>query len=247
MIGGFILQDGEIRERAKRCQRAARNSSAAPKWRHRRTAGRRGPKQAIVQTGCVFCSAMPNGARIFPALMDFLDELQNRILPGDGAMGTALMDAGVPLDRCFEELCVSQPDLVARVHAEYLAAGARVIETNSFGANAVRLAKHGMEHRVSELNWSAAQLAKEAAKGLGAYVAGSVGPLGITRRTSSRTGNRPAKRPCSPNKSARCSTAGRTLFFSGNIPRSRGRVAPCSRSEALAASLPGGGIARLQR
>jgi len=112
--------------------------------------------------------------------MDFLDELQNSILPGDGAMGTALMDAGVSLDRCFEELCVSQPELVRGIHEQYLKAGAQVIETNSFGANAVRLAKHGMEYRVSELNWSAAQLAKEVAKGTGAYVAGSVGPLGIT-------------------------------------------------------------------
>ena len=114
--------------------------------------------------------------------MDFLDELQNGILPGDGAMGTALMDAGAPLENCFEELCVSQPDLVRDIHAQYLAAGARVIETNSFGANAVRLARHGLEHRVSELNWSAAQFARDAAKGTGAYVAGSVGPLGITAR-----------------------------------------------------------------
>ena len=120
--------------------------------------------------------------------MDFLDELQDRILPGDGAMGTALMDAGVPLESCFEELCVSQPNLVRDIHAEYLVAGARVIETNSFGANAVRLAKHGLEHRVSELNWTAAQIAKDAAKGLGAYVAGSVGPLGISAEQAREQG-----------------------------------------------------------
>ena len=120
--------------------------------------------------------------------MDFLDELQDRVLPGDGAMGTALMDAGAPLESCFEELCVSQPDLVREIHAQYLAAGARLIETNSFGANAVRLAKHGFEHRVSELNWTAAQVAKDAAKGRGVYVAGSVGPLGISAEQAREQG-----------------------------------------------------------
>lgn len=112
-------------------------------------------------------------------LMDFLDELQHRILPGDGAMGTELLAAGVPAGQCLEELCVSQPDLVRGIHEQYLGAGARVIETNSFGANAVRLARYGLAGRVNEINWSAAQLAKDAAKGTGVYVAGSVGPLGI--------------------------------------------------------------------
>ena len=98
--------------------------------------------------------------------MDLLDELQSNIIPGDGAMGTLLMEAGISIDRNFEELCVSQSDLVSGIHAQYVAAGARVIETNSFGANAVRLAKHGLEHRVNEINWSAAQLAKDAARGM---------------------------------------------------------------------------------
>jgi len=120
--------------------------------------------------------------------MDLLDELESTILPGDGAMGTQLMEKGVSLDRCFEELCVSQPDLVSGIHADYIAAGARVIETNTFGANAVRLAKHGMEHHVNEINWSAAQLAKDAAKGKGVYVAGSVGPLGITAEQAREQG-----------------------------------------------------------
>ena len=111
--------------------------------------------------------------------MDFLDELQHRILPGDGAMGTALMTAGVPGEACFEELCVSAPERVAEVHAQAIGAGARLIRTNTFGANAVRLARHGHGHRVSEINWSAAQLAKEAARGTGVHVAGSVGPLGL--------------------------------------------------------------------
>jgi methionine synthase I (cobalamin-dependent) len=111
--------------------------------------------------------------------MEFLDELQARVIPGDGAMATLLIERGVPLEACFEELCASQPDMVRQVHADYLAAGARILRTNSFGGNAVRLAKHGCEHRVGELNWLAAQLAGEIAKGTEARVAASVGPLGL--------------------------------------------------------------------
>ncbi len=103
-------------------------------------------------------------------------------------MGTELLALGFPPQGCLEEICVSQPDLVRGVHERYLAAGARVISTNSFGANAVRLAGHGHEHRVNEINWSAAQLAKEAAQSTGAYVAGSVGPLGISAAEAAAQG-----------------------------------------------------------
>ena len=120
--------------------------------------------------------------------MDFLDELQHRVLIGDGGMGTELLALGVPQGRCLEELCVSDPDLVRTVHERYIDAGARLIETNSFGANAVRLAQHGCEHRVSELNWTAAQLAKDVAKGKDVYVAGCVGPLGITAEEAAARG-----------------------------------------------------------
>ena len=65
--------------------------------------------------------------------MDLLEVLEETIVPGDGAMGTMIIDAGVPMDRCFEELCVSEPDLIRGIHQKYLDAGALVIETNSFG------------------------------------------------------------------------------------------------------------------
>lgn len=112
--------------------------------------------------------------------MDLLDELQTRIVPADGALSTALRAAGIPHGRCLEELCAGQPELVQRIHEQSIAAGARLIETNSFGGNAVCLAGHGHEHRVGELNWSAAQLARSAAQGKDVHVAGCLGPLGIT-------------------------------------------------------------------
>lgn len=111
--------------------------------------------------------------------MDLLDELQKRVLCGDGAIGTLLLEAGIPLECCFEELCVTEPDRIAGIHAQYIGAGARVIETNTFGANAVRLERFGLEGRVREINYAAAKIAAKTAQGKDVYVAGSVGPLGI--------------------------------------------------------------------
>ena len=110
--------------------------------------------------------------------MQLLEEIETRVVIGDGAMGTQLFAAGARPGECLEEWCVTKPEIVQRVHEEYIAAGARLIGTNSFGANAARLAQFGNEHRVAELNWSAAQIAKTAAKGRDVCVAGSVGPLG---------------------------------------------------------------------
>jgi methionine synthase I (cobalamin-dependent) len=112
--------------------------------------------------------------------MNLLDELESRVVCGDGAMGTLLLDSGVPIERCFEELCISDPDRVQKIHEDYVAAGARVIGTNTFGANAVRLERFGLEERVREINQAAVRIAKGAAKNRDIYIAGSVGPLGIT-------------------------------------------------------------------
>lgn len=120
--------------------------------------------------------------------MDLLDELQTKILCGDGAIGTLLLDAGIPLERCFEELCVTEPERIETIHQQYIAAGARVIETNTFGANAVRLARFGLEDRVAEINRAAAHLAVKRAKGKDVYVAGSVGPLGISGEEAAARG-----------------------------------------------------------
>ena len=112
--------------------------------------------------------------------MDLLAELEERLISGDGAMGTLLLDRGVPVDRCLEELCISEPERIRAVHEEYVAAGATVIETNTFGANAVRLARFGLEDRVKEINKAAVNVAKKAARGKEVCVAASVGPLGIS-------------------------------------------------------------------
>jgi len=112
-------------------------------------------------------------------MSNFLERLETGVVIGDGAMGTLLYERGLPLDRCCEELVLSQSDLVKRVHEDYLAAGAQLIETNTFGANRIKLARHGLDRRVVEINVKAAQLAASLAPPRDALVAGSVGPLGI--------------------------------------------------------------------
>ena len=112
--------------------------------------------------------------------MELLDELKSRIICGDGAMGTLLINAGDSRDCCLEEICVSDPDRISEIHDQYIAAGARLIETNTFGANAVRLERFGFEGRVAEINKAAANLARKSVGKRNVYVAGSVGPLGIS-------------------------------------------------------------------
>jgi methionine synthase / methylenetetrahydrofolate reductase(NADPH) len=120
--------------------------------------------------------------------MELLDELQARVLCGDGAMGSWLLASGIRLEQCFEELCLVESDRIETIHREYVAAGARVIKTNTFGANAVRLARFGLEDRVVEINRAAAQIAAKAARGKDVYVAGCVGPLGISGEEAAARG-----------------------------------------------------------
>lgn len=112
-----------------------------------------------------------------------------RVLLCDGATGTMLQGAGVSLDRSLPELSVSRPELVRAVHGAYVAAGADVIETNTFGACRPRLARHGLGHRVAEINLAAVRVAREAvaAAGRPVLVAGSVGPAGGSSRLPAAT------------------------------------------------------------
>ena len=96
----------------------------------------------------------------------------------DGAMGTMLYQRGVFFNVCYDELNVTHPELVEEVHEQYIRAGAEIIETNTFGANPVKLSPHGLEERTEELNARAAAIAVRTASGRAA-VAGAIGPLGI--------------------------------------------------------------------
>jgi methionine synthase I (cobalamin-dependent)/5,10-methylenetetrahydrofolate reductase len=102
----------------------------------------------------------------------------------DGAMGTSLYSRGIFINRCYDELNLSDPELVRTIHEEYLQAGAEIIETNTFGANCFRLARHGLQDRVFEINRAGAMLARQATAQIEdkqasqAWVAGAIGPLG---------------------------------------------------------------------
>ncbi len=110
----------------------------------------------------------------------FLDRLAEGPLLADGAMGTLLFARGVPYERCFDELNLTESGLIEGIHREYLAAGAELIETNTFGANAVRLARHGLADKARIVARQGVKLARNAREvvGTSAFVAGSVGPLG---------------------------------------------------------------------
>lgn len=109
--------------------------------------------------------------------LPILDALRKGPLVIDGAMGTQLYERGVLFSSCFEELNISRPELVERVHSDYVNAGATIIETNTFGAHAMRLEKHNLHGQVRTINEAAVLIARRAAKDK-AYVAGAIGPSG---------------------------------------------------------------------
>jgi methionine synthase I (cobalamin-dependent)/5,10-methylenetetrahydrofolate reductase len=96
----------------------------------------------------------------------------------DGAMGTMLYSRGVYINRCYDELSLTQPDLVRDIHRAYVKAGAEILETNTYGANRPKLARHGLDGQLYEINAAAAGIARAAA-GERVYVAGAMGPLGV--------------------------------------------------------------------
>jgi homocysteine S-methyltransferase len=109
---------------------------------------------------------------------EFLELVSRGPVVFDGAMGTLLYQRGVFINRNFDELNLSRPDLVSKAHEDYVAAGAMVLETNTFGANAVKLSRHGIEDKVAAINAAGVRLCREAARGK-ALVAGSIGPTGV--------------------------------------------------------------------
>lgn len=108
----------------------------------------------------------------------FLDHLGRNILIFDGGMGTSIYSKGVYINRCFDELNLSEPEMIEEIHREYILAGAEAVETNTFGANGIKLEKFGLGDKVYEINYRGAQIARQAARGE-CFVVGSIGPLGI--------------------------------------------------------------------
>ncbi|MGZ4831589.1 MAG: bifunctional homocysteine S-methyltransferase/methylenetetrahydrofolate reductase [Terriglobales bacterium] len=111
--------------------------------------------------------------------LDLIARLKQRPLLCDGAMGTLLYSKGIFINRCYDELNLAMPDLIRDIHHDYFQAGAEIVETNTFGANSFRLARHGCAEKTKAINVAGATLAREAAKAFSGLVAGSVGPLGV--------------------------------------------------------------------
>jgi homocysteine S-methyltransferase len=128
----------------------------------------------------------------------FAELFADRPMLADGAMGTVLYARGIFTSRCYDELNLSNPNLILGVHEEYLQAGAEIIETNTFGANRLRLARHGLADKVREINAAGVRLARQAVErlkekqagnpGMYAWVAGAVGPLGVRLEPLGKTG-----------------------------------------------------------
>ena len=124
----------------------------------------------------------------------FAEIFADRPVLADGAMGTVLYARGVFINRCYDELNLSDPNLILAVHEEYLQAGAEILETNTFGANRFRLTRHGLGGKVEEINAAGVRLARQAVEHLkekqagDAWVAGAVGPLGVRLEPLGKTG-----------------------------------------------------------
>src|SRR5215217_6854750 len=120
-------------------------------------------------------------------MTNFLDALRDRVLVCDGAMGTMLYSRGVFINKSFDAMNLTQAPLVEAVHQEYVLAGADILETNTFGANRIKLASFGLGDRLREINIAGVRIARRAA-GDRAYVAGAIGPLGIRIEPWGKTG-----------------------------------------------------------
>lgn len=109
---------------------------------------------------------------------EFRSRFTDRVFVADGAMGTMFYSKGVFINRCYDELNLTAPSMVREIHQDYVKAGAEILETNTFGANRLRLAAFGLAEKLVAINQAGVQLAREAARD-SAYVAGALGPLGV--------------------------------------------------------------------
>ncbi|QCR33924.1 bifunctional homocysteine S-methyltransferase/methylenetetrahydrofolate reductase [Lysinibacillus sp. SGAir0095] len=113
--------------------------------------------------------------------MGLLEALKSKVLTADGAMGTLLYAYG--LDNCHEEMNIIRPDLIEKIHHEYITAGADVIQTNTYGANAIKLARYGLEDKVIEINEAALSIAKNAVGTGNQFILGSIGAIRGVRKS----------------------------------------------------------------
>ena len=110
--------------------------------------------------------------------LEFREQLARRVMVADGALGTMLYARGAFINRCFDEMNLSAPDIVRQIHQDYVKAGAEIIEANTFGANRARLSAFGLAEKLQSINQAGVRLAREAAQDK-AFVAAAVGPLGV--------------------------------------------------------------------
>ena len=136
-------------------------------------------------------------------MQPFLEALDRRVLVCDGAMGTMLYAKGVFVNRSFDALNLAEPELVAGVHREYVRAGADVVETNTFGANRLKLGVFGLAEKLHDINVAGARIARQVARER-AYVAGAIGPSASGSSRGARSASTKPKRisasrrrPCS--------------------------------------------------
>src|SRR5260370_758513 len=111
----------------------------------------------------------------------FREQLSRRVLVADGAMGTMLYDKGIFINRCYDELNLAAPDMIRQIHLDYVKAGAEILETNTFGANRMRLAAFGLGEKLRAINQAGVKIAREASRDT-AFVAGRTGTPGATNQ-----------------------------------------------------------------
>ena len=154
---------------------------------------------------------------------EFSDIFASRTVLADGAMGTVLYSRGITINRCYDELNLTDPRLILSIHEEYLQAGAEILETNTFGANRFRLARHSLAGKVAEINAAGVQLARQAADHLkekqagDAWVGGSIGPLGVRLEPLGKTGLDEAREAFSEQIAA-LAAAGADLLIIETMP-----------------------------
>src|SRR5215813_13246973 len=127
---------------------------------------------------CASLASIPMTSATASRAQEFKEQLSRRVMVADGAMGTVLYSRGIFINRCFDELNLSQADMVRQIHQEYVKAGAEILETNTFGGTRPRLSAFGVAEKLKAINQAGVRLAREAAKD-GVFVAGAVGPLGV--------------------------------------------------------------------